>query len=95
MKKLLSLMLALVMLVSLVPTVFAADKSVKVNFSASDGATIIMKEKIRELTNMCCKLNLYVARCTPKEERVRNELADIAKYAVKLLEGMGSNKNNF
>ena len=46
MKKLLSLMLALVMLVSLVPTVFATDSSVTVDFSASDGATIIMKEKI-------------------------------------------------
>lgn len=51
-----------------------------------------MKQKIRELTNMCCKLNLYVARCTPKEERVRNELSDIIKYAVKLLAEMESKK---
>lgn len=56
---------------------------------------IIMKQKIRELTNMCCKLNLYVARCTPKEERVRKELSDIANFTVKLLAEMGSNKNNF
>ena len=53
---------------------------------------IIMKQKIRELTNMCCKLNLYVARCTPKEERVRNELSDIIKYVVKLLAEMESKK---
>ena len=46
MKKLLSLMLALVMLVTLVPTVFASEKGTTVNFSASDGATIILKEKI-------------------------------------------------
>lgn len=56
---------------------------------------IIMKQKIRELTNMCCKLNLYVARCTPKEERVRRELADIAKYAVELLSEMDGDKKIF
>lgn len=61
MKKLLSLMLALVMLVSLVPTVFATDNSVTVNFSASDGATIIMKEKIAVTDGLAEKYGFEVA----------------------------------
>ncbi len=46
MKKLLSLMFALVMLVSLIPTVLAADTSVEVYFSAFDGTVLMPKEKI-------------------------------------------------
>ncbi|MBQ7957518.1 MAG: hypothetical protein IJ279_05715 [Clostridia bacterium] len=46
MKKFLSILLALVMFISMVPTVLATDNSVTVNFSVFDGSVIMPNEKI-------------------------------------------------
>ena len=61
MKKFLSILLALVMFISMIPTVLATDNSVTVNFSASDGATIIMKEKIAVTDGLAEKYGFEVA----------------------------------